>query len=174
MAGDPKNPEMGEFHLDGSEFLPYGKDLPPGKCQGMLTARDGFNEVCAEILMNQAAYGGIAGIPDHDADDLTTCNERIARIDAFLPPLLKFVEILTETRYFIDDRRQRIILDSAQSVDRRAKKNPELFAKYEKTRAYRSAIAKKALKTKEKNAAEEQAPGAENGAKPEPEMPATP
>jgi hypothetical protein len=89
-----------------------------------------------------------------------------------LPALLKAVEVLTETRYLLDDKRQHIVLDAAQAVDRRAKSNPDLVAKYEKTRAYRSAVAKKAVKTKEKNAAGEQAPGAENGVKPEPNPPA--
>jgi hypothetical protein len=168
MAGDPKNPVVGEFVFDGSEFVSYAQDLPPGKCQGMLTAREGFADVSNEILMSHATHGGKAGIPDQDAADLAACNERIARIDAFLPPLLKAVEILTETRYLLDDQRQRIALDAAQAVDRRAKKAPELLAKYEKTRAYRSAIAKKGLKTKEKNAAEPQPPAHASAAQPEP------
>jgi hypothetical protein len=58
--------------------------------------------------------------------------------------------MLTETRYVLDDKRQRIILDAAQAVDRRAKKSDDLFARYQKTREYRSAIAKKGLKTREK------------------------
>ena len=138
----------------------------------MLTARDGFNDVYNEILTNQASHGAKAGIPEPDAAELTTCTERIARIDAFLPALLKAVEVLTETRYLLDDKRQHIILDAAKAVDRRAKNIPDLVPRYEKTRAYRSAAAKKAVKTKEKNAAEEQAPGVENGAKPEPSAPA--
>ena len=51
------------------------------------------------------------------------------------------------------DQRHRILLNGSKSVDRRAGKNPSLLAKYEKTRAYRSAIAKKALKTKMANLA---------------------
>jgi hypothetical protein len=39
---------------------------------------------------------------------------------------------------------------------------------------YRSAIAQKAVKTKKKNVEEEQASGVENGAQPEPQVPATP
>ena len=53
----------------------------------------------------------------------------------------------------LDDKRQRIVLDAAQAVDRRAKKNDVLLARYQMTREYRSAVAKKALKTREKNAA---------------------
>jgi len=173
MAGDPKNPVVGDFVFDGSEFVAYAQDLPPGKCQGMLTARDGFLDAASEILANHAAFGAKAGIPDQDAADLATCNERIARIDAFLPALLKAVEVLTETRYLFEDKRQRIILDAAKAVDRRAIKTPDLFARYEKTRAYRSAAAKKGVNTREKNAAAEKAPAAESAAQPEPVAPPT-
>lgn len=173
MAGDPKNPQIGALIFDISEVEPYKKDLPPGACQGMLTERSGFTGVYNEILTNQASHGAKAGIPDADAAELITCTERIARIDAFLPAVLKAVEVLTETRYFLDDRRQHIVFDAATAIDRRARSNPDLVAFYEKTRAYRSAAAKKALKTKERNAAEEQAPDGEHDVRPEPSMPAT-
>ena len=118
----------------------------------MIPTREGFLEVCQELLTHHAEWGSKAGIPDQDIADLTTLNARVARIDAFLPAFLKAAEILTETRYLLDDKRQRIVLDAAKAVDRRAKKAPELFASYQKTREYRSAIAKKGLKTKEQNA----------------------
>ena len=64
----------------------------------------------------------------------------------------KFLEVMQETRAVLEDKRQRIIYNVASSVDRREKETPGLQAKYEKTRAYRSAIAKKAVKTRLKNA----------------------
>ena len=168
MAGDPTNPQIGDFIFDMSEVKSYGKDLAPGACQGMLTERTGFTDVYNEVLTNQASHGAKAGIPEADVTELITCTERIARIDAFLPAVRKAVEILTETRYFLDDRRQHIVFDAATAIDRRARSNPDLVAIYEKTRAYRSAAAKKALKTKEKNAAEEQAPDGDHDVTPEP------
>ena len=167
---DPKNPVMGQFVFDGAEFVDYAVDLPPGACKGMLSTREGFDEVCQEIAANQATWGTKAGIAEQEIAELTTISERIVRIDAFLPAVAKFLEILTETRYLLDDRRQRIVMDAAQSVDRRSGKQPELNAKYQKTREYRSAIAKKGLKTKGKNAQQMGAP-AEDGAE---QPPATP
>ena len=169
---DPKNPVIGQFVFDGAEFADYAVDLPPGACQGMLPTREGFEEVCNELIANHPVWGAKAGIADQEIADLTAANERIARIDVFLPALAKAVEMLTETRYMLDDRRQRIAMDAAQSVDRRAGKLPELMAKYEQTREYRSAIAKKGLKTKEKNAEQQAAGGAGNAA--QPQAPATP
>lgn len=154
---DPKNPVMGQLVFDGTEFTPYAVDLPPGACKGMLVTRDGFFDVCKEITDNQAECGGKAGIADQEAEELALTNERIARIDAFLPALAKAAEILTETRYMLDDKRQRMVMDAAQGIDRRAKNAPELLAKYEKTREYRSATAKKAVKTKQHKAEQQNA-----------------
>jgi hypothetical protein len=169
MSGNPK---MGDFVFDGSEFTAYAVDLAPGDCLGMLPTREGFLLVCQELLTNQAALGAIAGIADKEITDLSTANARIERIDVFLPALHKAVEMLTETRYLLDDQRQRIALDAAKAIDRRVKRYPELLAKYQRTREYRSEIAKKALKTKAKNAVENAAGAGD--IPPPPEAPPTP
>ena len=168
MAGDPKNPVVGTFLFDGVEFSEYAVDLPPGGCQGMLPTREGFPEVCKELLAHQAEWGLKAGITEQELSDLVTSNDRVGRIDAFLPALVKAVEVLTETRYMLDDKRQRIALNAAQSIDRRMKSCPDLLAKYQLTREYRSAIAKKALRTKARNAE------ADDGASDEQDPPSKP
>jgi hypothetical protein len=169
---DPLNPTLKSFHIDGSEFEAYAEDLPPGGLQGFLFTQEGFLEVCNEMISAHAEYGAMAGISDGDITDLGQINERVARIDVFLPAYLKAGEVLTETRAKLDDKRQRIILDGAASVDRRAGKHPVLLAKYQKTRVYRSVIAKKGLKTKAKNA--QLAAGAAEEQKPAVEAPAAP
>jgi hypothetical protein len=130
----------------------------------MRTAQDGCDEVCKEILANQADWGTKAGITAEDAADLEDINTKLARLDQFIQPVRKFLEMLVETRYVLDDRKQKLIYTIGQAVDRRGKEKPELLAKYQHTREYRSAIAKKALKTRNKNAEEASAPeqGAHN------------
>jgi hypothetical protein len=155
---DPKNPNVGDCVFDGSEFASYLVDVPPGGLQGMRTAQDGCDEVCKEILANQAEWGLKAGITADDAADLENINAKLARLDQFVQPVRKFLELLVETRYVLDDRKQKLIYTIAQAVERRGKEKPELLAKYQHTRAYRSAIAKKALKTRHKNAEEASAP----------------
>jgi hypothetical protein len=54
----------------------------------------------------------------------------------------------------LDDQRQKLIFNIAQSVDRRGKATPSLLGTYALTREYRSAAAKKAVKTRQKNAEE--------------------
>lgn len=170
---DPKNPIIGQFVFDGSEFIAYAVDLAPGECQGMLATRDGFPSASKEVIDNHDEYGAKAGIADQEVTDLAQTNERIARIDAFLPALSKAVEILTETRYMLDDRRQRIVLDAAACVDRRARNTPELMAKYQMTREYRSAAAKKGLKTKQKNAEQKSAANGGDQGQAQPDAPPT-
>lgn len=151
MAGTPTNPEMGDRVFDGSEFV-YLQDILPRELLGLRTAQEGFNAVLAEILTNQAEWGGKAGLTPDDYADLVTTSERIARLTTFLGPIAKFAEMIEETRYLLEDKRQRIVLNLASSVDRRGRDVPELLARYEKTREYRSAAAKKAVKTRQKNA----------------------
>jgi len=155
MAGDATNPEVGERVFDGSEFT-YLKDITPREMLGLRTAQLGLEEVLKEIRAHQAEWGGKAGLTADDFAELETISQRIARIDAFIAPVQKFLEMLTETRYLLEDKRQRFVLNLASSVDRRGKENPDLLAKYEQTRNYRSAAAKKALKTRLKNAEQPQ------------------
>ena len=158
---DPKNPAVGELHIDGSDVEPFAEDLPPGAMIGLLATQEGFKEAAAELVTVHPAFGKAAGITDGDIEELSLINERIARIDELLPAYRKADEILTETRAKLDDKRHRILLNGAKAVDRRAGQNEELLAKYEKTRAYRSAIAKKGVLTKKAKQAK-----ATNGANP--------
>lgn len=150
MSNDPKNPVEGEFVFDASECTAYAVDLPPGACQGMRKTRVGYAGAVSELLANQAQTGPKAGIPDQEVADLQKANQQIARIDAFLPAMRKAVEMLEETRAMLDDERERIVLNAAKAVDRRAKKDKSLLAKYQAVRSYRSEVAKKGAKSKAK------------------------
>src|SRR4051794_8317201 len=69
MAIDPLNPIMGQLVFDGSEFLKYIVDTPPGDLQGMQVTREGFALVYQEFLTNQAISGALAGIADQEVAD---------------------------------------------------------------------------------------------------------
>jgi hypothetical protein len=155
--GTPTNPQVGDREFNGSEFT-YIVDLKPPDMQGMMTAQPGLAEVLLEVDGNILEWAEKAGLTAADVAELALVNERIARIDVFYPPVAKFAEMLIETRYSLEDRRQRILLNLGASVERRGKTEPELLAKYQKTRAYRSAIAKKGARTRRRNAAEAQQP----------------
>ncbi|AKT39531.1 hypothetical protein [Chondromyces crocatus] len=153
MAG-PLNPLVGEREFNGTEF-DYLVDVEPSALKGMKTAQSGLDRVLAEIIGNEVEWAEKAGVTAADMTQLFLLNERIARIDEFLAPVLKFAEMLSETRYVLEDQRQHILLNIGASVERRGKEMPELLARYQKTRTYRSAIAKKAARTRKKNAEEQ-------------------
>lgn len=150
--GDPLNPVIGDQVFDGGEFN-YLLDPSPDEKVGLMTVQPGFDEVQGEVAANMAAWAAKAGMTQDDIDTLAVLNARIARISVFAGPIRKFYEQLVETRAILEDERQRIILNLGASVVRRGRKNPELRGKYQKTCAYRSAIAKKAAQTRRKQEA---------------------
>lgn len=155
---------VGALSIDCSFLAPFVVDLPPGARRGLRSEQEGFAEVVNEILANQVKHGEEAGITKTDHDAFTIANERVAQIDAVLPAARKLVELLEETRAVLDDQRQRQAFAMAEVVEGRAKvkKSGQLLAKYEKTRAYRSAIGLKAARTRRRNAMAEQSPAAES------------
>jgi hypothetical protein len=153
MADDVKTVEIGTLLIDATPFAEFIVDLPPGGKLGLQKQQDGYGEAAAEVVSNQAVWGDQAGITVGDFEQFTLANERIAKIDALLPAARKLVEVLEETRAVLDDRRQRQTSAIATAVEGRAKvlRKPELLAKYEKTRAYRSASAMKGVRTRRRN-----------------------
>lgn len=168
---DPKNPTMVSEIFDTSEFTPYEAHLGPGERQGMKVEHNGFDEVRMEIVDNQADWGEKAGIAPSDITEFQLLNERIERLDAFLPPFGKRYQVLLETRAFLADKREKLVNNVALSVDRRADAEPALLGRYQKTRAYRSAAAMKAAKSRRRAAANEAAEAAKGKASEKAQVP---
>lgn len=154
MADPIKPAVIGALAIDCSALASFLLDLPPRALQGLRAEQPGFDAVVAEITAHQSTLGPKAGITQDDIARILLANERIAQIDAFLPAAKKLVEMLTETRAKLDDERQRQVHAAAGMIEGRARAtgDKELLAKYEKTRAYRSAPGIKAAKTRKKNA----------------------
>lgn len=174
MANDPKQPVWGELSVDAIALQNDLIDLPPGGLQRLRTEQPNFMTTLAEILGNQETYGARAGVTPLVFGDLLLANQRIADIDARLPAARKLVEVLEESRAVRVDQRQRLVSTIAKTVELQAKArdDEELLARYSQTRAYRSAIGKKAARTRRRNEKLEDAPN-ENPETPEtPETPA--
>jgi uncharacterized membrane-anchored protein YhcB (DUF1043 family) len=177
MPNNPNAPAVGALKIDVSALAPFLVDLAPGETVGMRTEQEGFAEVVQEITSNQTEYGDAAGITQTDFKTLLLLEEQFAQIVEQLPAAMKLVEILNESKAAIDDKRQRLISAFAQSAESRAKakgNDTTLLAKYEKTRAYRSAIADKGAKTRKKNEAAASAKKTEEEAKAAASAPAKP
>lgn len=157
MAGEIKYLSLNDLILDGRHLQPKIRDLPNGARQGMRAEQANFPFVLKEIRDNQPLYGEQAGISPRNFEDLQAGMQCIAEIDAMLPSARKFLELLEETRAYEMDQVQRMVSSFAYSVEGRAKayKNDELLARYEQTRAYRSAAGLKAARTRLRNQAPE-------------------
>lgn len=153
MAQEIKYLSLNELLLDGRHLQPRIRDLPNGARQGMRSEQPNFQRVIKEIIDNQPLYGEQVGVSPRNFQDMQGGLQCIAEIDALLPSALKFVELLEETRAYEMDQLQRMVSSIAYSVEGRAKayKNDELLARYEQTRAYRSAAGLKAARTRLRN-----------------------
>ena len=153
MPSDPKNPQIGDLSIDASALASFIIDLPPGGTTGFRRERPGIQEALTEISQQQKSFGSRAGIQDSDLTQLGTLNDRLAAVRHYLAPSRKLTELLEETEAFLDNERHRIISTIANTVDQRAKTpgNEDLASRYAATRAYRSAIAVKAQRTRVRN-----------------------
>jgi len=160
MEKESKKPSIDDLFLDARPLAERLFDLPPGERQGLRVAMDGFDEAAAEVIDFQPRYGARAGISEQDFEAFThtvTCRNEIRK---HLRVARKLLEVLEESDAVYDDQAQRQIFSFAQIIEARAKAygDPEILAKYEKTRAYRSAIGYKAAKTRRRNEAELEQP----------------
>lgn len=153
MANDPKRPRIGELAVDATELEGKLVDLPKGARRRLRGDQPGLAKAMKEIRDNQPLYGEMAGVTGRNFEDLRATDELIAEIDARLPAARKLVEILEESRAVAADKRHRLISAVASAVEMQAKAHgdSELLARYEQTRVYRSAIAKKAWRTRRRN-----------------------
>lgn len=151
--GNLKNPvNLNALQVDVSELASMLIRLISR--QGLQATQDGYGEAGQEIRDNHESWGAKAGVTTDDIATLDECDLVIATVDRYLPTIGNLYEVMLDTRYDADDRRQRTVLNIAKAVDRRIRKTPELETHYTKTRAYRSATAKKALRTRRRNEAE--------------------
>ena len=153
VLGTPAIPAIGDLVIDASGMASFLVDLEEGATQGMRREQEGMADVVQEVSAHQKVWGPKAGVTADEADELVTATAQIAQIRAYRPAVAKLLEMLDETESKLDNRRDTLIRVIAESVDAKAKTvGPDLFAKYEKTRTYRSAVGNKAAKTRKKNA----------------------
>lgn len=153
MANDPTQPMIGELFVDARVLQDDLVDLAERERQGMRAAQPGYPKAEAEIVANQPVFGERAGITGFVFQQLVHSSEVIKKIDEQLPAVEKLLEILVESRAYHDDRRQRLVSGIAKSVEAQATAlgDPQLLARYQQTREYRSSIGKKAVRTRQRN-----------------------
>jgi hypothetical protein len=149
-----EKPKVGDLKIDLSA-LTYLKDIPPGGLRGLQSEKDGLSEALAEIEGNQKEFGALAKITQEEINEVLSFGAKLGQLDDARPVVAKLLEMIDETRAVLVDRRERRLHSMAKMVDVQTNDHPELPAKYETLRRYRSATGVKAAQTRAKNAAEE-------------------
>jgi hypothetical protein len=153
----------GPAQVDVSPILALLYDLPPGAMQGMRKDRPGIDDVVAELAAAFPTAGAAAGVSTAVYQSFTDHTDAIDKLRTAGAPILKLAEVITETiAIHVDARDQDLgqVVDSISSTMKR-KKNAGLGAPFEKTLAYREAVAKKAAATRQKKAAAKATPAAQ-------------
>lgn len=159
METEPKRISLFSTKIDLGELADRLVELTKQQRKGRQTSREGYSEASQEVQDNQQEFGTQAGVTDADITALVLYDFVISRVDYYLPAVSNLFDRLLDTRYYFDDRRQRLLFTIAQTVERRGRESPGLLARYEKVIAYRSAIGLKAANTRRKNIKEQE----ENG-----------
>lgn len=146
-------PRVGDLKIDLSA-LTYLKDLPSGGLRGLQPEKDGINEALTEVFANQETYGATAKITEEELKELQDLTTKIDQLDDAHPAVEKLLEMIEETRAILVDRREKRLHSMAKMIDILASDHPELAARYERLRRYRSAKARKAAQTRARKAAE--------------------
>lgn len=141
--------KVGDLQVDLSAMASFLVDVETTR--GLQSEKEGLAETQAELYGNQKEFGAAAKISDAEIQELQTFDAQIQQIDEALPIVEKLLEMLTESRAVLDDKREKQLHSIAELVDTTSKKNPDLLARYQRIRRYRSATALKGVKTREKN-----------------------
>lgn len=157
MSEPIKPPESGSLLIDARPLEGILVDVKSGARRGMSRAQTGFDEAVEEIFANHPKIGIAIGVLQSQIDELRTLNHQMDLVAAFMPAINKLAEMADETQTVLDNRRHEIIRVIVKTVEAQAEamKDESLLAKYEKARNYRSAIAKKAARTRKKNSGTE-------------------
>jgi hypothetical protein len=143
-------------------------DIAPNGLRGARAAKEGLQEVLTELAHAMPAYGDTAEIHASTYQRVVHATDAIATLSANEIVLMKLLEVCRESRTRLVNNREEDISSIAKQAEEKGGKGkqPELLAHFEKTIAYKSLFADKAVETRQKNeaakaeAAAKDAPGA--------------
>jgi hypothetical protein len=153
MADETNHSNLSSLTLDLTALSAFLVDLPPGGLKGLQSEKDDYAKASSELNGINPALRTRLGIAA-DIEAIQLSDEHIKQIDERLPLALKMVEVLRETRAKEIDRRERKISTLCDKVQTHVKDTKEetTLAAFTETTKYRSQLADKAAKTRQKNA----------------------
>ena len=150
----PAQAYMGPLTADLSPLKAKLVDLPPGGMNLLRAERAGIDAVNAELSSIDPTLLTAAGVPQDVVVGFGERTASLAEIRDARTRIDKMAEVLRETEAKLEHERENDISVIAESVKTmaRLKGQPALLAGYDNTLKYAAQTAKKAVKTRTKNA----------------------
>ncbi len=165
MSKTAGKPYKGVVVIDVSDISDSLVFLDKEARVGLQAEKTGIEDVRTELDASMTSIGSDAGIPQEPYSRVVSLSEVIDKIRAHRRDMNLLAEVLTETEMkYVHERECAlgIIVDTVRSVAHRTD-DPALTGAFEKTIAYRGQSAKKAARTRKKNAALEAGEAPEEG-----------
>jgi hypothetical protein len=153
MADEKKNnANLPSLVIDLTELSSFLVDLPPGGLQGFLTEKDDYKKAADELRRIDAETRDKLSI-SQDLAEIETIDAQLVLLDARQVEVLKAAEVLRETRAKLINRRERKIGTVCTKVDTYVKdtNDKSVLATVAETNQYRTQIAQKSARSREKN-----------------------
>ncbi|MFS8069243.1 MAG: hypothetical protein ACMG6S_23020 [Byssovorax sp.] len=141
-------------------------DIAPGGLKGARAAKEGIQEVLTELAHAMPAYGEAAEIHPATYQRVLHATQGIESLTADEIVLVKLLEVCRESRTRLENNREEDLSSMAKQAEVKGEKGkqPEFLAHFQRTIAYKSQFADKAVETRQKNEAIKNAPGADASA----------
>jgi hypothetical protein len=173
MANSTVQPYTGPLTIDLQHLEGVVVDMADGATRGLRREKEGVEGTIKELGISVPAHGAAIGVATEVLGRIMTATERLAELRAAKLTLAKMLEVVEETEVCLEDEREGDIGLVVGSVRRVGGRDPGVLVHFEQTIRYHGQIALRAAKTRRKAlaqaAAEEAAPGATEGATPEPQ-----
>ncbi|MDI1450689.1 hypothetical protein [Polyangium sp. 6x1] len=156
---DPKHPEPNDQIIDVSDLALV--DITPDHINRLSKLREGYDVAVKTVVTASPLALQRAAIHPGEVAALAANWADVQRIDEVVPAVEKLLELLHETRLMRGHEIAMRLGEMAQQIRRRADRSPggaEILAPFEALLAYQSGPALKAVATKEKARANEEAP----------------
>ncbi|MDI1434192.1 hypothetical protein [Polyangium sorediatum] len=161
---DPKHPKPNDQVFDLSDLILV--DITPDHISRLSKLRDGYHVAVETIVTASSLALQRAALHPGEVQALAASWADVQRIDEVVPAVEKLLELLHETRLVRGHEIAMRLGEMVQQIRRRADRSPdgaEILAPFEKLLAYQSAPALKAVATREKARANEEAPSEPTG-----------
>ncbi|EYF02227.1 hypothetical protein [Chondromyces apiculatus] len=165
MASIVVQPHPGPYVHDFSHLSEFTVDVQEGHTKGLCREKLGWSVANQELATNLPLHAATLGLASGFYGQVEVLNDRLAQVRSALVVVGKLMEALEETEIILEDEREtlvNVVVNATRTVSKR--KNPAVRVAFEETERYHGQVARRAAKTRRRNAEEAEAAAAEEAA----------